>query len=550
MAIGQVERVGLLTGSLPGAASAALRRGVFGAVLTLVSLALVPLLAAPPFLELDETGHVAYGVAVSEGRLPSITEPADTGMPTQRDIAQRHGAQPPLYYVLIAPIVGAGSGSDAWAASVRGARAVSLLSSVVTVVATAAIAGLLVRRRRAETMVLAAGLTTSLALFVGISAFVRNDSLSLAGAAVALVGAFAALQRGPAPRWVALACLGSAWTMASRFNGVILVGLVALALASSGYLWSAGSALARAGRAALLGALPVASVIATSGWFYWRNYRLYGDITSSARQLELAGNPESSVSLGRWLLEPTAVPTVLLGAQGGHSWASNLFSPVEDALLIAALVLVASGAARRLRSGWADRRAARRPEPGDGEDSDGEVGDGGDSDAGTAARRSRLVTLLICVALPLSAWYQLSLWVSYGGTPLSRYLLVALPVLATGAAAACLGHPGAMGRLVGLFVVSLQATFAVLWIGRWLGFRWPDASGKPLTDLVDALDRAGMPRPGLVLVLLAAGAAAGIILQAVALWSLGRRDVGPGIDGQGDGASLLGGPPAVEPLAT
>jgi hypothetical protein len=523
--------VGRLTGSGPSDVSNPVRRGVLGAVVTLVSLGLVLLLAAPPFLELDETGHVAYGVAVNEGRLPRITEPADTGMPTQRDYEQRHGAQPPLYYTLIAPIVGSGSGSDHWAASVRGARAVSLLASVVTVVATAAVAGLLVRRRRAETMVLAAGLAASLSVFIGVSSFVRNDSLAIAGGAVALVGAFAALRDGPRPRWIALACLGSAWTMATRFNGVILVGLVALGLAAAVYLRSSAPGWSRAARAALLGTLPLACVAATSGWFYWRNYRLYGDVAATERLHELSGGREATYSLVGWLFEPTAVPTVLLQALGGGSWTSNLFFPVENALLVLALVLIAVGAAWR-------PRARESADSGTDDANRAEAANGADPGEGDAvSRRSRMVMLLIAIALPLSAWYQLSLWVSYSGNPLARYMLVALPVLAAGVAAACLGHRAGRGRVVGLAVIGLQATFAFLGFGRWLGYRWFDISGDAVGVLVESLDRAGVPRPALVLALLAVGAAVGIAMQAWALWDISRREAGPAVDRQGDDPS-------------
>ena len=311
--------------------------------------------------------------------------------------------------------------------------------------------------------------------------------------------------------------------MATRFNGVILVGLVALGLAAAVYLRTSASGWSRVGRATLVGALPLASVAATSGWFYWRNYRLYGDINATSRLHELSGGRESSYTLFGWLSEPTAVPSVLLQAQGGGSWKANLFFPVENALLVLAVVLIALGAARLLRPGVAPPR---------------EIDQVDDVDRlATSARRSRLVMILIAVALPLSAWYQLALWVSYSGTPLSRYLLIALPVVATGVAAACLGHPGGWGRAVGIAVIGLQATFAFLGFGRWLGYRWHAVSGDAMGVLVEALDRADAPRPGLVLALLAVGAAAGIALQAWALWDIGGRETGRGGDGQDDRAS-------------
>jgi hypothetical protein len=491
------------------------RWGVFGAVITLVSLGLILLLAAPPFLELDETGHVAYAVAVSEGRLPKVTEDAETGMPNERHYTQRHAAQPPLYYVLVAPILGAGSGSEHWVASIRGARAVSLAASAVTVVASAAVAGMLVRRRRAEAMVLAAGLAASLSVFLGVSSIVRNDSLAVAGGAVALVGAFGALVHGPRPRWIALACLGSAVTMATRFNGVILVGLVALGLAAAVYLRTAGSGWMRAGRAALVGALPLAGVAATSGWFYWRNYRLYGDINATNVIHELSGGREPGYSLMGWLLEPTAAPSMVLQAQGGGTWTANLLSRPEDVLLVLAVVLIGLGASRRRRPGPSVAHQVS-----------------GNGHADITARRSRLVMMLIAVALPLSAWYQLAVWVSYSGTPLSRYLLIALPVIATGIAAACLGYARGRGRVLGVAVISLQATLAFLGFGRWLGYRWHAVSGNAVDVLVDALDRADAPRPALVLALLGLGAAVGIALQAWALWEIGRREAAPSADRQ------------------
>ena len=58
-------------------------------------------------------------------------------------------------------------------------------------------------------MVLAAGLAASLSVFLGVSSIVRNDSLAVAGGAVALVGTFGALANGPRPA-------GSRWRASGR----------------------------------------------------------------------------------------------------------------------------------------------------------------------------------------------------------------------------------------------------------------------------------------------------------------------------------------------
>jgi hypothetical protein len=483
------------------------RLGVFGAVVTLVSMGLVAILAVPPFLELDETGHVAYGVAVSEGRLPNVTEPAETHMPGQRTYVQRHGGQPPLYYTLAAPVLGWGVDSGHWRASVRAARAMSLVYTSITLAATAAIAGVLVRRRRAETMVLAAGLAGTVYVLVSVSSFVRNDALSVTGAALAVLGGFASLADGPRPRFILLACLGSAVAMATRFNTFAVVGIVALCLAAAAWFHIDGSRWTRLWRSLLLGGLPVATVAATSGWFYWRSYRLYGDITGLEPLVDLiGGRPEARYTVVEWLLEPTAVPTIFLQAQGGGGWGRNWYSFNEDLIMIIAVGLVAVGGVLSSLS----RRPATRA-------------------ASAATSPARLILIVAAVALPLISWYQLSIWVSYGGRPIVRYLAVVIPIIAVGVAAACLGYRGRWGRLVGIGLVGLQTVVAVLGWGRWMVFRSGGEMGDTAIEtLLEGMERGGIPVPPLVLTVLALGAAAGIALQAWALWRIGGlAEAGP-----------------------
>jgi 4-amino-4-deoxy-L-arabinose transferase-like glycosyltransferase len=265
--------------------------GLFLALCLAYNLAL-PLFEAP-----DERDHVAYADWLADG----------AGLPHMVNDRDKVGEiwQPPLYYALIAAVIAPLDRSDLetiaplsadWqtglsrvahyhtaaesfpyrgaALAVHAARFVSSLLGLVTVLATYAIARLAVPGYA----LVAAALVALNPQFIFLSAAINNDNLVIALSSVALwllVALASQDDREMATRReiAAFVALGLLWGLAAlaKLTGLTLglvIGLGLLAMARRRRSW----------RPLLLGgALVGGAALLVAGWWFWRNWRLYGD---------------------------------------------------------------------------------------------------------------------------------------------------------------------------------------------------------------------------------------------------------------------------------
>lgn len=142
---------------------------------------------------------------------------------------------------------------------------------------------------------LAAMLTAFNPMFLFISASVNNDNLAAALAAGAMLALLRALRRGQRVRdgvWLGVLLGLGALT---KLSVLALLPLVALALT-----WDAWRR--QAWRTWLFnGVLIAAGMALIAGWWYWRNWALYGDPAGVSRMLDIAGRRDEALTLrGLW----------------------------------------------------------------------------------------------------------------------------------------------------------------------------------------------------------------------------------------------------------
>lgn len=316
---------------LTNRASSAPETGWRWLALTLAAFATIGILfslATPIFEASDERWH--YPVVrhlVATGQLPVQD-------PTQRTDWHQEGSQPPLYYVVAAVLTAGVDTSDfedvhvpnphavvgeplvvgnknmlihtqredwPWQGTSLAVHLIRLMSvalGVVTVWLTYRLARL-AWPADGRVALLAAGLTAFNPMFIFISASVNNDNLAAPLAAGMMVLLLKALRRGPSQRdalWMGILLGLGAIT---KLSILALAPLVAAALT-----WDAARSY-RQGRShawrtwlvnlSIIGGL----TLVIAGWWYWRNFTLYGDPTGLNRMLDIAGRRQETFTLDR-----------------------------------------------------------------------------------------------------------------------------------------------------------------------------------------------------------------------------------------------------------
>ncbi|HKE98263.1 MAG TPA: hypothetical protein VKG45_04955 [Actinomycetes bacterium] len=483
---------------LPAGRERATALGVAGVLLAFVVLATVHMLTVPRFLPSDETPHTGYALTVGHGHLPTLDTPVPheiPGMPPA--VGQRAriytANHPPLYYTLAAVPLRVGVAAGAPVAGFYAARLLGIALTALGVLAAAALARLLVPARP-QVAVAAAGVGALLPSFIHIAAFVHNDGFAFTTSTLVLVASALVLIEGPSRSRLLALALAAAAAAGTRSSGLVLAGVAAFAAAAAAMWHPDRPARVRLVLAGAAGTLVVAVTAATSGWFYLRNLRLYGDVAGVRANLDRFGyRPHGSV--GGFLLSARNLDGLYDQLWGRFAalqflakGALGLAGEVIGLLVVTGLAL---GAVR-----WARRRS--RP--------------------GTPGRAAAwaLVLLLPPVLLVLLADY-----VTRGGGIHARYLYPGLAVLSLIAAVGLDNLPGRRRGLPILAVLAAQVVLNLVYLGRFLSRIAP---GHPaaVTALSRRIADTGLPAAP---VMMAAAVLLALALAMVgrALWALGDR---------------------------
>lgn len=461
--------------------------GLLPAVLVALGGSVAFAAAAPPYGSADEAAHVDYAWRVWHGALPvfedglRLTLEQGTVPPVQWT-----AQHPPLFYALMAPVVGPLLDADRPVAAAFAARGVTAVLAVLLVLAVAwATRWVLGRGGR----VAAAAVTVAAAgvWVLRLGGAVYNDVLLVLVVTLLLGTAARIVRLGRVtwPWWVLWSVLPCAAAL-TRASGLPLA---ALALGVVGV-----AALLRRGdrvRSLLLGVLlPAAVAVAGAGWFYVRNARLTGTWTGSqpewaAAHLDRVHHPVQDVLVSRhfWVASYRQ-----LGYAPGTGDLTNLALLVVPVLVAVVLLVVALV-----------RRRVRTPDV--------------------------LVGLLLVGAVA-GITLQQALYTAQGGGVNGRYLAVLVLPMAVAVAVALTAW-----RRTGVVVLAVAV---------WAGLRGADLVADVRT-VVDRFRDAGLPSlPADV-----AWVGLGVALAGLAAWVVSAavtRDVLPR-----DGSDPAAAPAPVDP---
>ncbi|MFN2251786.1 MAG: glycosyltransferase family 39 protein [Anaerolineae bacterium] len=355
------------------------RRAMAAVLVAFIILASAYNFVVPVFEAPDEHTHYFFAQHVAQtGRLP-----VQTTDPDQRGPWEQEGSQPPLYYLLVAPLVRASRadlteddlrynhqnsmghpavvgnenrfvhppGTEGWpwhgyALATHLGRALSTLLSAATVLLVWWIAGRVLPGR--DWLAVAAAATAAFVpQFTFTSAALTNDNLItlLATAALALLLRLSE-DSGDRRTIVALAAV-SGLAPLTKLSGLAVLGFSLATIGAIAWRQRDRSLLLRAG-------LPVALVAAAlSGWWYARNWVLYGDVTGISHMLP--GGLRRDFEAVRWL---AGLPSELVGmwysGWGLFGWFTILLPQWAYVLVTATTAVALAGLALAAlrRAGW------------------------------------------------------------------------------------------------------------------------------------------------------------------------------------------------------
>jgi hypothetical protein len=505
----------------PTTATRLVRTGIVGAVVAFVGLSVLASLALKPFLPADESANADYALAATEGRIPSIDDAVVPKLPGQRSIPLQYVANhPPLYFLLAGVPLRLGLEVGHPMLGFYGARLLTVLLSAGAVLLTGVLAAILARRRGPAVAVGAAAVVATSGWLVMTSGMIHNDGLATALVAAELVATVLVLRRGLHTGLCLLLVAIAALGLLTRISALSVVALSAAALVAAGLLHPVGGRRRGLLRGVAWAAALTGFCALTSGWFYWRNVRLYGDPTAQEyvvglmRQLGTRRPPPPSFAdvltspetYGRQLLRmfgAYAVNGLPPALQGPATWA---IAAIWLAVAAGVVVVVA----RLVRAG-----------------------------RGQGADGRPLVEVAVVAVLVLqvvAVFLQIANHVAEGGAANARYVFPAWPVVAVGMAYFLSRLPGRLGRPLLALVVLLQAGLTVALLAaqaaRWVGGSGPLA----LAAVPKAVRLSGVPAPEAVVVVLALLVLAGLG-AAVAAILLGGE---PAPDGAAPPAGAAG----------
>jgi len=428
----------------------------------------------------DSQFHLRYAEAIYNGELPS-------GGSTV-------AAHPPLYYAIIAGLVGQFLAVDAIPISAAIVRSFNIVLGCGLVVVLAWAGWRIVNVRKAQFAIALPALSVLITPFVRVAGDVYNDTLATLLASAALALSIVLLRDGPRRHLVILLACVSVIGMATRSTFVVTLGLAMISIVVAYLLHGRGSLGHRFVRGFTPVAIVVAIVIATSGWFYLLNLERSGSWFRSRPQAPFAGRDYKS--LGDNLSNPDYYLVPITRLLGFRDWQG--FFPFNGMISALVSVICLAGVLWWLleRSRWRSLLSA----PGD-----------------------RAVVALLAVQLAGLYAMQLQHATGWGNINL-RYFLPGLIVFGIILTVGSLAWPRLRGQLA-VTVMAVLAAGAVLDVAWFATPKVGEASAQnPLSYVSTAVANNAIP---FVLVPLLFGAMlAGLVIVAASLF-VATRPVSP-----------------------
>ena len=241
-------------------------------------------LSSPLYGTKDEVAHVDHAYQLWNGTLISIGDPMRMpqiwGYTLPFDWTGQH---PPLFYLLLAPVVGPLTDAGHLLAAGMAARGIVLVITCLVVAAVMWTTRQIVPSR--PEVSIAAGLVTALSpALTRLGGVVFNDNLFVLWATLLVGQTVWLLRHGPRTGGLVLFGLYAAAALGTRLPGVVFIGLCATTL---GLVWLLGPRRDWAGILRL--SVAVLLAVAVNAWFYIRNFRATGNW--SGMQTDLVGKP-------------------------------------------------------------------------------------------------------------------------------------------------------------------------------------------------------------------------------------------------------------------
>lgn len=252
----------------------------------------------PAYSTGDEMAHVDYAYQVWLGRFPVFED----GLLLQTDVGFRPSIQwvaqhPPLFYALLAPIVGPTIGAE------HPVVAVMLARGALSVMAALSVLGVRWMVRGAfpssTTVPTAAALVYALSSwFPRQGGSIYNDLPAVLAVTIAMGMLFRALRSPSSRRWILGMALALSLASLVRFSTLPLAaGLVAALVVHRVVV------LRRAWRAAAETSALALSIVLASGWWWLRNLRLTGNLQGSQAEYWTQARGWETRGLGEIVLD-------------------------------------------------------------------------------------------------------------------------------------------------------------------------------------------------------------------------------------------------------
>ncbi|OIH96974.1 hypothetical protein [Curtobacterium sp. MCBA15_001] len=412
-------------GTAPGHVRAAVARHpwagltVWAAVVFVLAASVARAFTYPPLGSGDEPAHFDYVVAVWHLHLPifedGITHAAPFGVTTPVQWVSQH---PPLYYLLLAPVVGPlYDGGDPLTAVMAGRAMSALMAGGVVLAAAWAAWRCFPGHRRLPGAV--AIVTAGNGMLIQQGGSIYNDVLFVLLLVLACGIAGAAIRSGTGPGLATASALVGAAGMSTRLSFALwLIALVVATLCARrvqlGRLRGVPARVVAA-------AMPLAAAAAASGWFWLRNIDQSGNVSGRHAQWGI----DNTGRVVRPHIDVALDGDFWTGLWGVYRGVTAPTDPVQWVLLLVPVLLAAAVGlvlSVRGRPGSAGDRVHDR-------------------------RSTSLVVLMFATLTVLLTAVEVD-YVHGGGAPIPRYALTVLPVVSIAIAAGLTGLRRASGVLV------------------------------------------------------------------------------------------------------